>query len=57
VGTAARGAVDYRQYTITVEADDRRHTVRLVDPVEEPALQRLVRFLQEQAKAQRRSTR
>ncbi len=57
IGSAARGAADYRQYTITVEADGRRHTVRLVEPVEDPALQRLVRFLQEQAKAQRRSAR
>jgi hypothetical protein len=57
VGSAARGAADHRQYTITVEADDRRDTVRLVEPVADPALQRLVRFLQEQAKAQRRSAR
>jgi hypothetical protein len=57
VGSTARGAADYRQYTITVEADGRRHTVRLIEPIEDPALQRLVRFLQEQAKAQRRSAR
>jgi hypothetical protein len=56
-GSAARGAADYRQYTITVEADGGRHTVRLAEPIEDPALQRLVRFLQEQAKAQRRSAR
>ena len=43
VGSPARGAADYRQYTITVEADGRRHTVRLTDPVDDPALQRLVR--------------
>jgi hypothetical protein len=53
-GSAPRGAADYRQYTITVEADGRRHTVRVVEPIEDPALQRLVRFLQEQAKAQRK---
>jgi hypothetical protein len=57
VGSAARGAADYRQYTITVEADGARHTVRLIEPIEDPALQRLVRFLQEQAKAQRKSAR
>jgi hypothetical protein len=50
VGTAARGAADYRQYTITVKADNWRHTVRLADPVEDPALQRLIHFLPEQAK-------
>ena len=42
---------------LTVEADGRSHTVRLTDPIEDPAMQRLVRFLQEQAKAQRRSAR
>ena len=41
-----RGAADYRQYTIAVEDGQRRHTVRLADPVEDPALQELVNFLQ-----------
>jgi hypothetical protein len=53
VGKPAPGAADYRQYTITVDADDRRHTVKLIEPVDDPDLQRLVRFLQEQAKALR----
>jgi hypothetical protein len=57
VGNAARGAADYRRYTITVEAEGRSHTVRLTDPIGDSAMQRLVRFLQEQAKAQRRSAR
>ena len=57
VGSAAPGAADYRQYTITVEADGRSHTVRLTEPIGDPAMQRLVRFLQEQAKAQRKSAR
>jgi hypothetical protein len=53
VGSPAPGAADYRQFTITVEAGERRHTMRLVEPIEDPALQRLVRFLQEQVKALR----
>jgi hypothetical protein len=57
MGKGARGAADYRQYTITVEAQGRRYTVRLTDPVEDPDLQRLLRFLQEQAKAQRTKAR
>jgi hypothetical protein len=57
MGKAARGAADYRQYTITVEAQGRRYTVRLTDPVEDPELQRLLRFLQEKAKAQRTKAR
>jgi hypothetical protein len=40
-----RGEADYRQYTITVEKQGRRHTVRLADPVESPALQALLDFL------------
>jgi Emfourin len=54
VGSPARGAADYRRYTITVDAGGRRHTLRLVEPVSDPDLQRLVRFLQAQAKAMRR---
>ena len=57
VGKAGRGAADYRQYTITVEAANRTYTVRLSDPVEDPDLQRLLRFLQDQAKAQRTKAR
>jgi hypothetical protein len=53
MGKAARGAADYRQYTITVEAQGRRYTVRLTDPIEDPVLQRLLRFLQDKAKAER----
>lgn len=50
VGKAAPGAADYRQYTITVEAQSRRYTVRLSEPVEDPDLKRLLRFLQDKAK-------
>ena len=53
VGALPRGAADYRQYTITVEDGGRRHSVRLTDRVEDPDLQRLLSFLQDQAKAQR----
>jgi len=40
-----RGAADYRQYTIIVENGDRRHTVRLADPVENRQLQALLDLL------------
>jgi hypothetical protein len=56
-GRRAPGAADYRQYTITVEADNRKYTVRLTDPVEDPDVQRLLRFLQDQAKAERAKAR
>ena len=57
MGRAAPGAADHRQYTITVEADNRQYTVRMTEPIEDPALQRLLRFLQDQAKAQRAQAR
>ena len=44
-----RGAADYRQYTITVENKNRRHTVRMADPVENPQLQALLDFLRRHA--------
>ena len=53
VGKAGRGAADYRQHTITVEAQNRRYTVRVSEPIEDPDLQRLLRFLQDKAKAVR----
>jgi hypothetical protein len=45
VGAPARGAADYRQYTITVETPEGAHTVRVVEPVADPALQALVAYL------------
>ena len=54
VGTPPPGAADYRRYTIAVEDGDRRHTLQLTDPVESPALQQLLRFLQAKARALRR---
>ena len=54
VGTTSRGAADYRRYTISVEDDGRQHTVKLADPVEDPSIQQLLRFLQVKARALRR---
>jgi hypothetical protein len=54
VGTPPPGAADYRQYTITVEDDGQQHTVRLVDPVNDIALQQLLHFLQAKARELRR---
>jgi hypothetical protein len=50
--TLPKGAADYRQYTISVHDGKRRRTVRLIDPIEDPQLQALIDFLQEQ-RAQR----
>jgi hypothetical protein len=53
-GAPRHGAADYRQYTITVEEGGRQHTIRLTDPVDDPSLQQLLRFLQTKARALRR---
>jgi hypothetical protein len=53
-GAPRHGAADYRQYRITVEEGGRQHTVQLVDPVEDPTLQQLLRFLQTKARAVQR---
>ncbi len=42
----AKGAADYRQYTITVEEQGRRHTVKASDPLDDPKLRNLIGFLQ-----------
>jgi hypothetical protein len=57
VGTTPRGAADMRHYTLTVEESGRSHTVRVVEPVINPDLQRLLEYLQAQVKAQRRAVR
>lgn len=46
VGAPARGAADYRQYTITVE-DGRRRTVRVIEPIQDAQVAALVEYLEE----------
>ena len=50
-----RGAADYRQYTITIKEGDRRHTIRVSDPIEDQALQALVDYISRKASQLRRS--
>lgn len=47
VGANPRRAVDSHRYTITVEDDDRVHTVKAVEPVEDRKLSMLVDYLQQ----------
>ena len=42
----ARGAADYRRYTITVDDGSAHHTVQTTDPVSDPHLQALITFAQ-----------
>jgi len=44
--TKAKGAADYRTYTITVQDGLRVHTVELTDPINDQNLGTLVSFLQ-----------
>ena len=46
IDTTAKGAADYRTYTITVQDGPRVHTVRLTDPITDSSLERLVSRLQ-----------
>lgn len=41
-GSPSAGAADLRTYTVTASAGGRTHTVRAVEPVEDPGLRRLV---------------
>ncbi len=50
---AARGLRDARQYTITIQEGRRRHTITLSDPVDDPALQKLLDEIQSQAQVVR----
>jgi len=43
---SAKGAADYRIYTITIEDDSHVHTIQLTDPITDVNLERLVSRLQ-----------
>jgi hypothetical protein len=45
-----RGAADYFRYTISVTSPERSHTVHLTDPIEDPAVQALVEYLEAKAR-------
>lgn len=51
ISPPARGAADYYQYTVTIEARGRQHTVRMTDLVEDAGLQVLLHYLRAKAKA------
>jgi hypothetical protein len=57
VGSPARGAADYRQYNVTIEDGERRHTVHATEPIGDADLRRLVEFLGAKANDIRRATR
>ncbi len=46
INTAAMGAADFQTYVVTVHDGVRLHSVRLTDPITDPALAQLVAKLQ-----------
>jgi hypothetical protein len=57
LGTPAKGAADYRQYTLTIDDGSRQHTVRIQEPIEDPAVDELVQAVRKQVKAARAAMR
>jgi Zn-dependent metalloprotease len=53
-GSLVKQHVLNRQNRITVEDGGRQHIVQLADPVEDPTLQQLLRFLQTKARSVQR---
>lgn len=52
-GQPPKGAADYRQHTITIEDAGRTHTVRLTEPLQNPAIQSLIRFVNTKARGRK----
>lgn len=52
-GKPSKGAADYRRYTITVEEQGRRHTVKASDPLDDPKLRNLIGFMQRKVREMR----
>jgi hypothetical protein len=52
-----QGARDYTQYTISVTVPGRSHTVKLADPIEDPAVRELVGYLRSKARELRKRRR
>ena len=46
ISAPSRGAADYLRYTISVSSPEHSHTVTLNDPIEDPAVQALVEYLE-----------
>ena len=57
LGTPAKGAADYQRYTLTVEDGERRHTVRVLVPIDDPAILGFVRAVKKHVEAARAKVR
>lgn len=54
VGVASKGAADQTRVTLTIEEEGRRHSVQLLEPVQDPHLRELLALIK---KAERDATR
>ena len=57
VGRAAPGAADHQHYRLTIEDKGRHHSVRMLVPVDDPALRALVTAVEGLVRAQRAADR
>jgi hypothetical protein len=55
VGKLTPQAADCKRYKVTVENQDRSHTVQMTDMIDDPDLQKLLAFLKGKAKQARSS--
>jgi hypothetical protein len=53
VGTPAPGAADYQYYALSIEDGERRHSVRVLVPPQDPALSDLLKAVRKLVKAAR----
>lgn len=54
-GASAPGAADTRAYTIAIDDGGKQHTVKVSEPIADPALRALVSALRERARLARRA--
>lgn len=57
LGSPAKGAADYRQYTLMIDDGSRKRTVRIKEPIEDPAVDELVQAVRKYVKAARAAMR
>lgn len=57
IGVPAKGMADYQFYTLAISGKDRQHSVRILVPVEDPALLDLIQVVQKHVNATRTKSR
>ena len=57
IGVPAKGMADYQFYTLAISDSDRQHSVRVLVPIEDPALLDLIQIVQKHVNAIRTKSR